>query len=182
MKILSSAKNPARRVALCSALLGCALILSYVESLAPITPAIPAIKLGLANIAVMTAARVSLKDAAAVSALRVVIVAIFFSNAVSFIFSFCGALFSFAALVIFSVLNVKRVSWIGVSVVCALFHNAGQLFAAFIIIRSSAVVSYIPPLLISSVVCGAINGVVTNKICARITYRGTTYSGISREE
>ena len=171
MKTGLYADSPVRRIAVCSALLGCALLLSYIESLIPVVTVFPGMKIGLANIAVMAASCISLKDAAAVSILRVIIISVLFTNTVSFIFSLFGALASLAVLLFFHLTKFKRISWIGVSVLCALFHNIGQMAGAVIVTASFAVTAYFPVLAAASLFCGAFNGIVMNCLGARIQYK-----------
>lgn len=160
MKILSSDKKIAR-IAADSAFVCAALALSYLESLIPIQFIIPlpGFKLGLANIAVTVCAfRYSPKDAAAVSLCRILISFLLFGGVTSLLFSLFGAALSCAALIL---PTKKRIglSFIGVSIICALAHNTGQCIAAFILI-GRAVLSYVPALLSASLIYGALCGIV----------------------
>ena len=61
-----------QRLARVSLLAACALVLSYIETMIPLPVAIPGIKLGLANIAVVVALfTLDIKSAAAVCAIKV---------------------------------------------------------------------------------------------------------------
>ena len=85
-------------LSLTACLLAIALIFSYVEML--IFPTVfPGVKLGLANIVVMFAFFiVGKKYAVAVALLRVVLSAVLFGNASTFLFSIFGAVLSLSAL------------------------------------------------------------------------------------
>lgn len=62
----------ARRLARVSLLCACALVLSYLETMIPLPIAVPGIKLGLANVAVVVALyALDVKSAAAVALVKV---------------------------------------------------------------------------------------------------------------
>ncbi len=156
-----------RRVAVDALFLVLALALSYIEVLIPIGNLVPlpGFKLGLANILIMILLwRVGISDGAVVSSLRVLIMGLLFGTPVSIFFSFGGALFSFLVLVLLKRLSGRFVSFIGVSVLSASAHNIGQLICAGILFDFRVVFSYLPLLLIASVVFGAVSGVIVNRI------------------
>lgn len=171
MRILSSDKKVAR-IASGAALLGIALTLSYLEAVLPLRfIPLPGFKPGLANIAITVAAfRHSPADAAAISLARTVIMFLLFANPASFIFSLCGSLLVIAALFVLHA-HHGRFSFIGISLICALAHNAGQLTAATALVGRAAV-SYIPFLILASLVFGVLNGVILNLLPNKI-YRQT---------
>ena len=73
-----------------------AMILSFVESQIPAMVAIPGVKVGLANIVVVFALyKLSGKEAAVISAIRVFLVGLLFGNGVSILSSTAGAVVSF---------------------------------------------------------------------------------------
>ena len=84
-----------RRIALIGLLVALALVLSYLESLVPLSFAIPGIKLGLPNLVIVFALyRLRWPTAAAISLLRVLLVALLFGSALSLAYSAAGAAFS----------------------------------------------------------------------------------------
>ena len=73
-----------RLVARYGLLTALAMVLSYIETLIPLSFAVPGVKLGLANLTVIFALyRLGPKPAAALSLLRVVLVSFTFGNAYS---------------------------------------------------------------------------------------------------
>ena len=83
-----------------------ALILSYIESKIPPFVAIPGIKVGLANIAVIfTLYKFGVKDAIVVSFLRVLLVSMLFGTGVSLIYSVSGAILSLAVMILLKKLD-----------------------------------------------------------------------------
>ena len=83
-------------------------ILGYIESLLPVFPGIPGIKPGLANLAVLfLLLRYTWKEAAVVSAARILIIGFLFGNLFGIIYSFSGAVLSLCAMTFF---QKKRMS------------------------------------------------------------------------
>ena len=80
-----------RNIALCGVLTALAMIFSYIESIIPIPIPGPGIKLGVANIAVVTILYVlGVKEAIVINLLRIVLTALLFGNLNSFLFSISG--------------------------------------------------------------------------------------------
>ena len=48
------------------------------------------------------------------------------------------------------------------------FHNIGQIIAAILVMKSSAILVYLPPLLISGVVAGVIVGLVSGLVLKKV--------------
>lgn len=152
-------------------LLALALLLSYVESLVPLAFALPGMKLGLANLAVMYAFfNVSRLHGVVISLLRVCLVSLLFGQASSFFFALCGACLSAIALFLLSLAG-DRLSRIGVSVGCAAAHGIGQVMAAVILYGTAGVLSYLPYLLLAALPFGALCGLLLY-LCERAIPRG----------
>ena len=102
-----------------------AMMLSYIEALIPpVYSAVPGIKLGLANIAVIFALySVDPKSAALISLVRVALSALLFGSVMSFIYSFSGAVLSLAVMILLK--KSALFSAVGVSVAGAVMHNVG---------------------------------------------------------
>ena len=169
MKTLSSDKK-VRRIAENAVFIVAALMLSFVESIIPIAVLpIPGFKLGLSNIAVTVAAyRLSIKDAAGVSFGRIILTFFIFGNPTALIFSIFGALLSvFSLYITKNSLFLKKFSFIGISVLCAVSHNLGQLTAALRLIGISSL-GYTLPLIAASLVYGTLNGIILNLIPDKI--------------
>ena len=142
-------------LALCTSL---ALILSYVEVLLPpIFAAVPGIKMGLANIVVIFLLyRCSLREAAAVSLVRIVLVALLFGNAASLIYSLSGGILSLAVMVLLR--KAGLFSELGVSVAGGVFHNAGQVLAAMILLDTPELLYYLTVLTVTGSLAGIFVG------------------------
>ncbi len=160
-----------KRLTLDAMLVGFALILSYLETLLPLTAMIPipGIKPGLPNICVMlTFFAIGRRDAFAVSLVRVCMAGMLFSSPVTLLFSLSGALFSFGGLLLLErAWKKEAVSFVGVSVACASLHQIGQTLAASVLYRGTAILHYLPLLLLAAVVTGALTGWLLNLIFPR---------------
>lgn len=135
-----------------------ALVLAWVESLIPpLYAAIPGIKLGLPNIAILFILyRYSVWDAAAVSFVRIVIVALLFGNPMTFAYSLAGAALSLLGMALLK--RVRFFSTVGVSVVGAVLHNVGQVLAAVILLETSMLWYYLIVLLLTGTASGIFVG------------------------
>ena len=139
-------------------LLSLSLLLSYVESLVPLSFALPGMKLGLANVVIMLAFfHLGKSTGVMISVLRVLLLSFLFGTVASFLFSLFGALFSLVGLFLLS--PGAHFGRIGISVGCAALHNVGQL-AAGALLYGSAVFSYLPVLLLAALVFGTVCGVL----------------------
>ena len=145
-----------------------ALMLSFIEVIIPLDfLPLPGFRIGLANIAVTVAAyALSPVHAAVVSLLRMIIVFLLFGSPTSFIFSLCGGALVMIALFILKD-HSSRLSFIGISVICATLHNLGQFTAAWFLV-GSAVAAYLPFLSLASLVFGTLNGIILNLLPDKI--------------
>ena len=144
-----------------------AIIFGYVESLFPFFAGIPGIKLGLANLAVLyILEKYTWKEAALVSAVRIVVIGFLFGNMFSILYSLAGAALSLA------VMNLMKkragFSILGVSVSGGVSHNIGQLIIAALIVENTAFLYYAPVLIISGVITGLLIGLLTREVLKRI--------------
>lgn len=170
-------KNKTRILAENAALLLCALALSYLESLVPLSliVPIPGFKLGLANLAVaVTLWRLGTCSAVSVSFLRILISSLLFGTASTFMFSLSGGALSLLALVGCYFLFGDRMSVVAVSILSAVFHNIGQIACAVAFTGTKAVFAYSPMLLICGIICGAVTGAVLTSFPKQI-YRQRSF-------
>jgi heptaprenyl diphosphate synthase len=133
------------------------MILSFVESQIPTFVAIPGIKLGISNIAIIIILyRYGFKEAAFISLLRVVLTSLLFGTVLSMVYSIAGAILSLAAMVILK----KVLSVVTVSVIGGVFHNIGQIAVAILVTETTELIYYLPVLIISGVIAGIVVGLV----------------------
>lgn len=144
-----------------------AIIFGYVESLIPFFAGIPGMKLGLANLAVLfILEKYTWKEAALVSAVRILVIGFLFGNMFSILYSLAGAALSLTVMTLMK--KFSGFSILGVSVAGGVSHNIGQLIVASLIVENTSLLYYAPALLISGVVTGLLIGLLTGEITKRI--------------
>ena len=151
------------------ALFSCiALVIFVLEAQIPPPVAIPGIKIGLSN-AVTLAALYILggRDTFFILMIRIILGNIFTGQAVSLLYSLCGGLLCFGVSVCLKNFFGKNTLW-ALGVIGSVFHNIGQIIAAILVMKSSAILVYLPPLLISGVVAGVIVGLVSGLVLKKV--------------
>ena len=155
------------RIALTGLLIALALVLSYLESLLPLSFAVPGIKLGLPNLVIVFALyRLRPATAAAISLLRVALVALLFGSALSLAYSAAGAVLSFAVMLLLK--RSGRFGCTGVSVAGAVAHNLAQIGAAALLLETSSLAWYFPVLCVSGTLAGICIGLLSALLVKRI--------------
>ena len=156
-----------RKVVHMGMLIALAMVLSFIESQIPAFIAVPGIKLGLANIAVVFALySLGFREALGVSLIRVVLSAILFGSVLSGLYSAAGAILSLLGMAL-----LKKSGFfgtVGVSVSGAVLHNLGQIGIACFILRTQALVYYLPFLILSAVVAGIVIGIIAAVLVERL--------------
>lgn len=151
-----------------------AFILSYVESLLPSFTAVPGVKIGLANIVTMVALyTLGWKYAAAISLVRVILTGITFSGMSAMMYGLAGAALSLVTIILLKSVRIKprsntsdvskaahAFSTPAVSIAGGVAHNIGQILVAWAVL-GSAVLYYLPVLLVTGLVAGLITGIIT---------------------
>ena len=137
-----------------------AMILSFIESRIPAFVAIPGVKVGLANIAVIfTLYKLGIKEAVTVSIIRVLLISMLFGSPVSLIYSVCGATLSLGAMILLK--KLTPLTEVTISVTGGVMHNVGQIAAASFMLSTNVVVYYLPFLLVSGTVAGIVVGIAS---------------------
>lgn len=140
-----------------------AMILSFIERQIPTFVAIPGIKLGLPNIAIIIILyKFGYKEAFVISLLRVLLTSLLFTNGITMLYGITGAFLSFAAMLLLK----KHFNIITVSIVGGVVHNIGQILVAYFILQTEQLMYWLPVLVISGVISGAIIGLI-----AALTYK-----------
>ncbi len=144
-------------------LLALSMILSYIESILPLSIGIPGIKLGLPNLIVVILLYLyGEKEALSVNILRIVLTGFMFGNLFAILYALAGALFSFTVMLIMKKTDIFSVA--GVSIGGGVFHNMGQLIVAMFVVETYAPIFYLPMLLAAGVATGFIIGVVSMRL------------------
>lgn len=144
-----------------------AIIFGYVESLVPLFAGIPGIRLGLANLAVLfILERYTFRDAALVSAVRILVIGFLFGNMFSILYSLAGAALSLLSMTLCK--HQKGFSLTGISIAGGVSHNVGQLLVAMAVVQNTSLIYYGPVLLVSGVITGFLIGILTGEVLKRI--------------
>lgn len=160
-------KNRGARVALFGMLTALAMLMSYVESLLPLSIGIPGVKPGLANlVTVVCLYGMGFGTAALLSLLRIVLIGFSFGNMAALLYSLSGG-----ALSILCMAAAKKSGLFGktgVSILGGVAHNVGQLIAAAFVLENTAIFWYFPVLLAAGAVTGALVGMLAGEVLRRL--------------
>ena len=157
----------ARRLARVSLLCACALVLSYLETMIPLPIAVPGIKLGLANVAVVVALySLDVKSAAAVALVKVFASGFLFGSPMMLAYSLGGTALAFIGMI--ALAAVPGVGLVPVSMLAAVLHNVGQLGVAAMALQTPAVFINLGVLGVAACVTGGITGAVAEGALAGI--------------
>lgn len=154
-------KQSNKNIALLGMLTTLALALSFLEAiLPPISVYAPGIKIGLPNIIIIFVLyRTNFKSAALVSLLRILITALLFGTAISFLYSLVGAALS---LTLMSLLKKHQIfSLTVISISGAVSHNIAQTLLATLLLGTRQLVYYLPVLCLSGLLSGLLVGLLS---------------------
>lgn len=156
-----------KKLTILSLLLAISLSLHFLESLIPPLIAVPGMKLGLANIITLVSlCFLTRKETFLLLFLRITLGAVFGGSVVSFWYSFAGGFLCFITeIIIFKFFKGNQL-WI-LSTFGAISHNIGQILVAVYITKTTAIIWYIIPLIISGILSGAFTGFVTQYLLLR---------------
>lgn len=146
-----------------------AMILSFVESRIPTFVAIPGVKVGLANIAVIFALyKLGVKEALAISMVRVLLISMLFGSPVSLIYSISGATLSLLTMILLK--KFTPLTEVTISVTGGVMHNVGQIAAASFMLSTNVVIYYLPFLLVSGTIAGVVVGIASAILIKRVKF------------
>lgn len=160
---LHDKKAGPKRAALFGMLIALAFILSYIESLFPLPVPVPGIKVGLANLVVVVGLYLlDGRSALFLSLVRVLLVGFTFGNPSAMMFGLAGGLLSWACMA--AAKRKGALSMRGVSILGGCAHNVGQIGMAALVLKTWALLYYVPFLLAAGLVTGAVIGVVAELV------------------
>ena len=147
-----------KKLAVMALLTAIALTIFVIENQIPAPVPIPGVKLGLANIVTLVAmALLSRRDAGIVLLVRILMGAMFAGSPSTFLFSATGGLFAYLVMCLTVGLFGEDRLWI-VSALAGIAHNAGQLLACVLVVKTPGVFAYAPILAASGIVTGVFTG------------------------
>lgn len=152
-----------KRVAYSSMLIALSMIFSYMELLIPISVGIPGVKLGLANLVVITGLYyLPATQVIIIGITRIVLSGFLFGSMSGILYSLAGGIFSFIVMLL--LYKTKKLSIVGVSMSGGVCHNIGQILVAALAVENSAVLYYLPILLITGLVAGMVIGIIGRQV------------------
>ena len=124
------------------------------------------VKIGLPNIVmVLLLYKVGAKETVTVSIIRILLISMLFGSVQSLTFSIAGAVLSLLGMILLKRTNLF--SCITVSIVGGILHNIGQIIAACLWTGTAEIAYYLPVLLISGILAGAVIGIVAGLLVKR---------------
>jgi heptaprenyl diphosphate synthase len=153
-----------KRMTTLALLAAAAFVLSWLDSMIPVSGVLPGAKLGLANLSVLSGLYLLGPGPGAVLCLLKILLSTFlFGNAYSFFYALAGGILSY--LVMF--LTYRHCSVVFVSVLGGIFHNVGQVLVAAIVLETVGLFGYLPVLLLCGLGAGCAVGVVGGILVSR---------------
>lgn len=163
---MAAGKN-SRELARFALLVALAMVLSWLESMVPLSLAVPGVKLGLANLVVIFALyRLGPRQAAVISLVRVLLVTLTFGNAFGFAYSLAGAALSLGVMI--PLRRSGKFSLLGVSIAGGVCHNIGQILVAMAVLGTAELLWYLPALLAAGTAAGVCIGAAGALVTARV--------------
>ena len=161
-------KRSTKNIALLGMCTAIAMVFAYVEVLLPpLFTAVPGIKLGLPNIAIIFVLyRFGVTQAAAVSFVRIVAVALLFGNPMTLAYSLAGGALSLVAMALLK--RYDLLSTVGVSVVGGVMHNVGQILTAMLLLDTAQLGYYLIVLAITGIISGVLVGLCAGLAIKRL--------------
>jgi len=153
-----------KRLTTIALLSAAAFVLSWVDSLIPVSGVLPGAKLGLANLSVLAALYLLGPASGAVLCLvKIFLSTVLFGNAFSFFYSLAGGVLSFLVMLLLR----KHCSTVFVSLLGGMFHNLGQLLVAAVVLETVGLLSYLPVLLLCGLGAGCAVGIAGGILISR---------------
>ena len=157
----------ARKVASSGLLLALAVLFGYVEAIIPVPMPVPGMKLGLANIVIVTILYLAgWKEAIVISALRVLIIGFLFGNLFSISYGLAGTALSILGMVL--IRKTGRFSVVSVSALGGVLHNCGQILVATLVVIGFPWKWYLPVLMLAGLGAGIVTGFLNRLIVPRV--------------
>ena len=160
-------KSGAKRLTVDALFTAVALTIFVVELAIP-SVGIPGVKLGLANIVTVAAVfLIGPWDAGAILLCRILLGGIFTGQAMALWYSLAGGTLCWLTMFALRHVVTKKQIWV-MSVVGAAAHNIGQILVALLVTRTSAILYYLPVLMVSGVLAGLFTGAAAQLTANRL--------------
>ena len=135
-----------------------ALTIFMVEAQIPALVPIPGVKLGLANIVTVFAVfAMGPKEAAAILFVRVFLGAVFAGNFSTIFYSAAGGTLAIVVTILLRKILTEKQLWVA-GIMGAIAHSIGQMAMAVAITQTVGLVSYLPMMILCSIITGLFTG------------------------
>ena len=149
--------NKTRSMVLAALMFAVALVLAIVENMMPPLPlAVPGVKFGLSNIAVMYALFfLGGRQAYLIAFLKGGFV--FISRGIiAGALSLSGGILSVTVMLLLLLIFKEKISYLSISILGAVFHNIGQFIVITLLYAGMNILPYFPVLLVAGVIAGIV--------------------------
>ena len=145
-----------------------ALIIFIIELRFPNIIPVQGVKLGLANIVtVYCVFQYTPSETAMLVVCRVILGAMFSGNWPALIYSASGAFLCLMGMLLLKKFLSLDYMWLD-SIIGAMLHNLGQVLAQMAVMQSTAVISYLPVLMVSGTIAGLFTGLSAQLLLKRL--------------
>ena len=135
-----------------------ALTIFMVEAQIPALVPVPGVKLGLSNIVTVFAVfAMGPKEAASILFVRIFLGAVFAGNFSTIFYSAAGGTLAIGVSIVLRKLLTQKQLWVA-GVMGAIAHSVGQMAMAITITQTVGLVSYLPVMILCSIVTGLFTG------------------------
>lgn len=157
--------NKTKSLTLTAMIFAVALVLAIVENMLPPLPlALPGVKFGLSNIAVMYALFfVGPKRAYSIAVLKGFFV-FATRGIIAMSLSLTGGLVSVTIMSVCLLLYKEKVSYLVLSILGGIFHNIGQFLVIMVLYQGVNMLPYLPVLLVSGLIAGIMTSTLLRAI------------------
>ena len=158
-----------RRLTFDALLTAIALTIFLVELQIPPLAPIPGIKLGLSNIVTVFAMfALGPVDALLILFVRILLGGVLSGHTMALMYSFAGGMFCYFAMLLMRKIVTSRQIWV-CSVIGAAAHNIGQMAVALLVTRTTALLIYLPLLLVTGMLAGLFTGLTAQFLTAKLS-------------
>lgn len=152
--------NRAKKTAYLGLSLALCLIFSYLESLLPFQFGIVGFRIGLPNFLILLLlSTLGFGAAISVNILRILIVNLLFGNIISLAFSLAAGVLS--TLLMFALLKLRSIGFLGASAAGGACHNVVQTVVAALLFQNAALLKLCPPLMLLGLFTGIFCGIIS---------------------
>ena len=155
---VQSGYSQTKKLCVMAVLTAIALTIFVLESQIPSPVPIPGVKLGLSNIITLTAMVIlGRREAGVILLVRIIMGSMFAGGVSAFLFSAAGGTLAYLVMCLTVGIFSEKQLWI-VSAIAGLAHNAGQLLACVLVVKTPGVLAYAPILAVSGIITGVFTG------------------------